>query len=99
MIQKEPELRDIALDNIKDALNIITGIDLLPVSQLEFAKETIKKITNNTIYVAFIGDFKRGKSTLVNTVLGKNLLPTGVTPVTAVPTFIIGSTRDLPSIE
>jgi hypothetical protein len=35
-----------------------------------------------------LGQFKRGKSTLLNALLGMPLLPTGVVPVTAIPTFI-----------
>ncbi len=35
-----------------------------------------------------LGQFKRGKSTLLNALLGAPVLPTGVTPVTAIPTFI-----------
>ena len=38
--------------------------------------------------VAVLGQFKRGKSTLLNALLGARILPTGVTPVTALPTFI-----------
>jgi hypothetical protein len=38
--------------------------------------------------VAVLGQFKRGKSTLLNALLGAPLLPTGVTPVTALATFI-----------
>jgi GTP-binding protein EngB required for normal cell division len=35
--------------------------------------------------VAVVGEFKRGKSTLLNALLGRSLLPTGVLPVTTVP--------------
>ena len=38
--------------------------------------------------MAALGQFKRGKSTLLNALLGMPLLPMGVTPVTAIPTFI-----------
>jgi GTP-binding protein EngB required for normal cell division len=38
--------------------------------------------------VAVLGQFKRGKSTLLNALLGARVLPTGVTPVTALSTFI-----------
>jgi small GTP-binding protein len=38
--------------------------------------------------VAVLGQFKRGKSTLLNALLGARVLPTGVTPVTALQTFI-----------
>jgi len=38
--------------------------------------------------LAVLGQFKRGKSTLLNALLGDDLLPTDVLPVTAIPTFI-----------
>lgn len=38
--------------------------------------------------LAVLGQFKRGKSTLLNALLGENLLPTDILPVTAIPTFI-----------
>jgi Dynamin family len=38
--------------------------------------------------IAVLGEFKRGKSTLVNALLGTELLPTGVLPLTAVATEV-----------
>ncbi|MFK5925752.1 MAG: dynamin family protein [Desulfuromusa sp.] len=38
--------------------------------------------------LAVLGQFKRGKSTLLNALLGDDLLPTDILPVTAIPTFI-----------
>jgi small GTP-binding protein len=38
--------------------------------------------------VLVVGEAKRGKSTLVNALLGRDVLPTGVTPLTAVPTTV-----------
>jgi GTPase SAR1 family protein len=38
--------------------------------------------------LAVLGQFKRGKSTFLNALLGANLLPTDILPVTAIPTFI-----------
>ena len=43
---------------------------------------------NSVVYVAVIGEFKRGKSSLINALLGDEVLPTGVTPVTAAPTLV-----------
>jgi GTP-binding protein EngB required for normal cell division len=45
-------------------------------------------IDEGRLRVAVLGQFKRGKSTLLNAILGTPLLPTGITPVTAIPTFI-----------
>ncbi len=38
--------------------------------------------------MAIVGEFKRGKSTLVNALLGAEVVPSGVLPLTAVPTEI-----------
>ena len=38
--------------------------------------------------LAVLGQFKRGKSTFINALLGDDVLPTGVIPLTAVATFI-----------
>ena len=42
----------------------------------------IKKRLHDTFNVVIIGEFKRGKSTLINALLGENILPTAVTPET-----------------
>ena len=49
---------------------------------------TEARIVEGRLRVAVLGQFKRGKSTLLNALLGTPLLPTGITPVTAIPTFI-----------
>ncbi|MFO7766417.1 MAG: dynamin family protein [Pelovirga sp.] len=41
-----------------------------------------------TFRLAILGQFKRGKSTFLNALLGDDLLPTDILPVTAIPTFI-----------
>jgi GTP-binding protein EngB required for normal cell division len=46
------------------------------------------RLDEGMLRVAVLGQFKRGKSTLLNALLGAPVLPTGVTPVTAIPTFI-----------
>ena len=49
--------------------------------------------------VAMLGQFKRGKSTLLNALLGVPLLPTGITPVTAIPTYVRAASRPLLQIR
>lgn len=39
-------------------------------------------------HLAVLGQFKRGKSTLLNAFLGQALLPSSVVPLTAIPTFV-----------
>jgi hypothetical protein len=54
----------------------------------EEARELAARISEGRFYVACIGQFKRGKSTLINALLGAPVLPVGFVPVTAVPTVI-----------
>ncbi|MGH2409498.1 MAG: dynamin family protein, partial [Chloroflexota bacterium] len=42
-------------------------------------------LAQTDLVVAVAGDFKRGKSTLLNALIGRHLLPTRVAPATAVP--------------
>ena len=60
----------------------------------EEATALAQRTYEGRFYVACIGQFKRGKSTLLGALLGDRLLPTGVLPITAVPTVVrYGSSR------
>lgn len=53
-----------------------------------------QRLVEKRFHLAVLGQFKRGKSTLLNALLGEALLPTSVVPLTAVPTFLrSGSAR------
>jgi GTP-binding protein EngB required for normal cell division len=52
------------------------------------ARSIAEKVAEGRFYVACIGQFKRGKSTLLNALIGHSVLPTAVVPVTAVPTIV-----------
>ena len=47
-----------------------------------------QRLLSGKFRLAVLGQFKRGKSTLLNALLGDELLPTDILPVTAIPTFI-----------
>lgn len=46
------------------------------------------RLHKDQLQVAVLGQFKRGKSTFINALLGEAVLPAGVLPLTAIPTFI-----------
>ncbi len=53
----------------------------------------IDEWANTSIYVgpltiAMIGEFSSGKTSLINTMVGKDILEVGPTPVTSIPTFV-----------
>jgi Dynamin family len=58
------------------------------------ANSLAERLAEGRFYVACIGQFKRGKSTLLNALLDDRILPTGVVPITTVPTVVrYGKTR------
>jgi GTP-binding protein EngB required for normal cell division len=52
------------------------------------AERCAERIAAGRFYVACVGQFKRGKSTLLNALTGESILPTGVVPVTSVITVL-----------
>lgn len=55
--------------------------------------ELEQRLESGLFRLAVLGQFKRGKSTLINALLGSDLLPTDILPLTAVPTFIKYGTK------
>jgi GTP-binding protein EngB required for normal cell division len=49
-----------------------------------------QRLSESRFHLAVLGQFKRGKTTLLNALLGEALLPSAVVPVTSVPTLISG---------
>jgi predicted GTPase len=52
------------------------------------AGELAARLMEGRFFVACVGQFKRGKSTLIGALIGEPILQTGFVPVTAVPTVI-----------
>ena len=50
--------------------------------------ELSDRLQQGRFHLAVLGQFKRGKSTLLNALLGEPLLPASVVPLTAIPTFL-----------
>ncbi|MGE5484937.1 MAG: dynamin family protein [Ignavibacteriales bacterium] len=58
------------------------------------AQEISTQLNQGQFNLVVLGEFKRGKSTLINAMLGKQVVPSAVTPLTSVATEIRYSTRD-----
>jgi GTPase SAR1 family protein len=54
----------------------------------EAAGALARKLAEGRFEVFVVGEFKRGKSTFVNALLGREVLPTGVLPLTSVATAV-----------
>lgn len=66
----------------------VWGEELGAKSVVEEARDLAARVSEGRFYLACIGQFKRGKSTLINALIGEPILPVGFIPVTAVPTVI-----------
>jgi len=51
-------------------------------------RELLVKLAEDRFTLAVLGQFKRGKSSLMNSIIGRDLLPTGVLPLTSVVTIL-----------
>ena len=76
------------VEAIKKSMEIAQNNDLNLSSSNEKLSELLARLQEERFQLAVLGQFKRGKSTLVNALLGLNILPTAVVPLTAIPTFI-----------
>ena len=75
------------LDTVRETCQLFSKYELTK-GELARAEELADKLENHKITVSVIGQFKRGKSTLVNAILGDKILPVGIVPVTAVVTTV-----------
>lgn len=57
-------------------------------SEGDRAERLAERLAAGRFLVSVVGDFNRGKSTLINALLGEGVLPTGVLPLTAVSTEV-----------
>ncbi|MFQ5666349.1 MAG: dynamin family protein [Candidatus Binatia bacterium] len=49
---------------------------------------TAEKLAHDRFHLAVLGQFKRGKTTFINSLLGADILPTGIVPLTSIVTLI-----------
>lgn len=56
--------------------------------EAEECRELMAKLAEDRFMLAVVGEFKRGKSSLINAVIGRDLLPTGVLPLTSAITVL-----------
>ncbi|MER3446369.1 MAG: hypothetical protein C4291_05755 [Candidatus Dadabacteria bacterium] len=80
------EARNYLLENLKDLYQLASHCKNEGVTRA--VEELIAKLLEGHFNLAVLGQFKRGKTTLINALLGSRLLPTGVVPLTSIITLI-----------
>jgi small GTP-binding protein len=79
---RAPELPVDLISVLDELTPLADGADVASLAALR------DRLDSARLRVLVVGEAKRGKSTLVNALLRRNLLPTGVTPLTAVATTL-----------
>jgi len=68
-----------ALQDLSDVAGVLGAATL----KERLDRELVKKLEEDRFHLVVVGEFNHGKTTFVNALLGKPVLPTGVTPTTA----------------
>ena len=88
--------RQIWLQRLDELLVLAEGLLAeTPCRHLDAARS---RLAEDRLNLVVLGEFKRGKSTLINALLARDILPTGVVPLTSVVTAIGAGERDRLSI-
>jgi Dynamin family len=85
--ERQPLVQDLFPDTVLARLGELAQ-ELGSKRVMEEAETLAQRVTEGRFYVACVGQFKRGKSTLLNALLGDRILPAGVLPLTTVPTIV-----------
>jgi GTPase Era involved in 16S rRNA processing len=79
---------------IYDRLNPYLNIDETKKALIEKRRDWIIRLKDNEFPVAFLGSFSAGKSTIINGILGREVLPEATKSTTAFPTIIKKGSSD-----
>jgi len=74
-------------ERLDKIINLMQQTDILN-EQVQRISELEKRYSENELIVSVIGQFKRGKSSFTNTIIGEEILPVGIVPLTTVVTEI-----------
>ncbi|AFM24861.1 enolase [Desulfomonile tiedjei DSM 6799] len=73
---------------VGEAIKTVDGLGPEFIGDSEKLLFLRERLEEGRFHLAVLGQFKRGKSTLLNAFLGEALLPTSVVSLTAIPTFL-----------
>jgi ribosome biogenesis GTPase A len=88
----EASPREATLAALDKLLTLTEG--LLPARDRRNLEAARLRVVEGRFNLVVLGEFKRGKSTLINALLERDLLPTGVVPLTSVVTVIGSGERE-----
>jgi small GTP-binding protein len=75
-------------EQLKQLVRRFAGLGAYRPELAARADRLLERLGSQEFHIAVLGEFKRGKSTLVNALIGRALLPSGVLPLTTVTTEV-----------
>jgi tRNA U34 5-carboxymethylaminomethyl modifying GTPase MnmE/TrmE len=83
------DTRSLKLDHLIEAICALVPQKTANAQKAILSLRTLQeRLSGERLHLAVLGQFKRGKSTLVNALLGAPIMPAAVVPLTAIPTFV-----------
>lgn len=73
---------------LAQAIDLVGNLSPELTTNVEKLKLLEDRLAAEHFHLAVLGQFKRGKSTFLNALMGEEILPASVVPLTAIPTFI-----------
>jgi GTP-binding protein EngB required for normal cell division len=86
MLDHYKELRQQLIEKIGNLQEISSGRGNAKIA--DNLKEIREKLIENRFHLVVLGQFKRGKSTFINSIIGDKILPTSVVPLTSIVTML-----------
>jgi len=80
-------------------LDCLDELATLPGADPATCRWLREKLSSALLNLVVVGQFKRGKSTLINALIGRALLPTGVVPLTSFVTLVQYGAHPAASLE
>ena len=75
-----------------EILTVLEGIEALAKEDIKTVGERLRmvreQLLSNSFNLVILGQFKRGKTTLINSLIGKEILPSSVVPLTSIVTIL-----------
>lgn len=85
---KKPTFDDSLVGKLKEFGYTLENEKFFPSRELINEVENLKRRGGEPMKIAITGQFSSGKSTFLNALLARNILPTGITPVTSKVNYI-----------
>ncbi len=86
MLDRYKEIRHTLLERIESLESFSSKRGSAKIE--ENLREIREKLSENRFHLVVLGQFKRGKSTFINSIIGNSILPTSVVPLTSIVTLL-----------